>query len=66
MYQQSSTLFSWSFLEDRRLDFRWLADEQQRIAVADNVVYAGIPADSNAPSAAIEFLEWLTTPDGSG
>lgn len=62
VYQQSSTLFSWSFLEDRRLDFRWLADEQQRIAVADNVVYAGIPADSNATSAAIELLEWLTTP----
>jgi hypothetical protein len=62
VYQDSATLFSWSFLEDRRLDFRWLADDQQRIAVTDNIVYAGIPADSDAPSAATALLKWLTTP----
>jgi hypothetical protein len=60
-YLDSATLFSWSFLEDRRLDFRWLADDQQQITVTDNIVYAGIPADSDAPSAATALLNWLTT-----
>lgn len=63
VYRDSDELFSWSFLQDERFGFRWLATELETIAVNEDIVYVGIPTASRRSDAAAAFVRWLTTPD---
>jgi hypothetical protein len=62
IYRNSSDLFSWSFFEDYRFDFRWLATPEGPIRVNEDIVYAGIPSRSGRRDDAIAFVRWITTP----
>jgi len=62
VYRNSSDLFSWSFFEDYRFDFRWLATPDGPIRINEDIVYAGIPSRSGRRDDAISFLQWITSP----
>ena len=61
-YGSSQSVFNWSFLGDRSYDFRWLARDDRRLVVNENVVYGGILSDTTQKDRAVQFLSWLTTP----
>ncbi len=61
-YADSSSFLSLSDARRDGLAFRWLGTEDN-ILVLENIVYAGIPADSRNKAAASEFLQTLVTPE---
>ncbi|MFP4211506.1 MAG: hypothetical protein ACLFR8_09705, partial [Alkalispirochaeta sp.] len=62
VYRNSASLFTWSFFEDHRFDFRWLATPEGPIRINEDIVYVGIPANSSRRDEAVDFVQWITAP----
>jgi len=60
-FSSSGEILHWNNLGNT--DFRWLASDDHRIPVMDDIVWAGIPASAARSDAAEEFLVWLFTPE---
>lgn len=56
-FTSSTDILDWE--KDSPIVYRWPADEEYRVPILDNVVWAGIPAGTDSEEEALAFLDWL-------
>jgi hypothetical protein len=57
-YMESGGLFTLSESSKNNIDFRWIM-EQNKIPIAENLVYLGIPKKGKAQKASKAFIQWF-------
>jgi len=57
-YMESDSLFTLNEEEKNNLDFRWIM-EQNRIPIAEEYVYLGIPKKAKSKKASGAFIQWF-------
>lgn len=63
LYLPSDRLLGWDFIAERRWDFSVLTREDGRYFALDNVVYVGIPKETELSREARALVIWLADPD---